>query len=210
MVESGVLDPAKLEGLLKARYNQEMKPEWKAILAGKASDKKLSINAENAVFMMYVLWTLAKHNDNPILKNSPFAKYFSNYDIGVGKAGYGDTRLLSLSPEQQQIAERVALNSYRPCCSNPTGWPDCSHGFSALGLVELMASQGKNEKEIYDAFVKFNSFWFPATYIQAAYYFQLTEGKNWKEVDMERVAGKEFSSLQGSINVRKFLEQQGV
>lgn len=29
-----------------------------------------------------------------------------------------------MNPEQQEILEEFAFNSYRPCCSNPTGFPD--------------------------------------------------------------------------------------
>jgi hypothetical protein len=208
MVEEGALDPQKLELLLKNRYGQEMKPEWRAILNGE--DANLEINAENSVFMMYLLWLIAKHNDNPIIHSSPFASSFGpNYDIGVGRPGYGDTDLLSLTPEQQAVAARVAENSYRPCCGQTAARPDCSHGYSALGLMQLMASQGFSEEEIFGAFVKFNSFWFPSTYIQNALYFKVTEGQDWDEVDMKMVAGKQFSSLSGARAVKKALQDAG-
>ena len=160
--------------------------------------------------MMHVLWALGKDNDNKILHDSPFAQYFKDYDIGVGKAGYGDTKLIELTPEQQKIAEDVALNSYRPCCGNPTSHPDCSHGFSALGLIELMAEQGYTEEQIFDAFVKFNSFWFPSTYIQDALYFKLAENKDWNDVNKELVAGKQYSSLSGSYAVKQYLQNLGL
>ena len=102
------------------------------------------------------------------------------------------------------------MNSYRPCCGNPTGHPDCSHGFSALGLVQLMAAQGYSQEEMFDAFVKFNSFWFPSTYIQDALYFQLAEGKNWDEVDKALVAGKDHSSLSGANAVKNYLKGLGI
>ena len=199
MVKAGVLDPAKLENILVKRYGQEMKPEWRAILAGQ--DANLSINNDNAVFMMYLLWTLSKHNKNEILTNSPFAKYFKNYDIGVGRAGYGDLQLLSLTPGQQAVAKKVAENANRPCCNNSTAAPDCSHGYSALGLVQLMASQDFSEQEIFKTFVQFNSFWFPETYIKDALYFKITQGKDWSDVNKELIAGKEYSSLSGSYKI---------
>ncbi len=210
MVKAGVLDANKLDSILTNRYGQPLTEEQKNLLAASYSDEKLTINSKNAVFMMYILWALAKDNDNSIQKESPFAQYFANYDIGVGKAGYADTKLLDLTPEQQEIAKTVALNSYRPCCGNPTGWPDCSHGFSALGLVELMASQGFSKAEIFDAFVKFNSFWFPSTYIQDAIYFKVTENKDWNSVDKELVAGKQYSSLSGSYAVKNYLQGLGL
>jgi hypothetical protein len=204
MIERGVLDPQLLEEILAKRYGQEMKPEWRAILAGE--DATLSIDSENAVFMMYVLWAMAKHNENQILSDSPFAKYFTNYDIGVGLPGYNDTPLLALSPEQQAVATRVAENAYRPCCGNSTAAPDCSHGYSALGLVQLMASQGFSEQEIFETFVQFNSFWFPETYIKNALYFKITEGTDWADVDKELVAGEEYSTLSGSYTAKNFLK----
>ncbi len=204
MVKAGVLDPAKLENILAKRYGQEMKPEWRAILEGKGTT--LSINNENAVFMMYVLWTFAKHNKNQILADSPFAKYFTNYDIGVGRAGYNDTPLLALTPDQQLVAKEVAANAYRPCCGNSTAAPDCSHGYSALGLVELMAAQGFSKSEIFETFVQFNSFWFPETYIKNAIYFKVTEGKDWSDVSKELVAGEKYSTLRGSYSVKNYLK----
>ncbi len=210
MVNAGVLDVDKLNDIMTKRYGKPLTDEQKTLLTSEFSNEKLTINSDNAVFMMYVLWTLAKHNDNEMLHDSPFAKYFDDYDIGVGKSGYGDTKLIELDDEQQQSAEKVALNSYRPCCGNPTGHPDCSHGYAALGLIELMASQGYSEQEMFDAFVKFNSFWFPATYIQDAIYFKLTENKDWSDVDDELVAGKQYSSLSGSYAVKQYLQNSGL
>ncbi len=209
MVKAGVLDEKKLNDILTKRYSQPMTQEQKSLLSSDYSNEKLTINSKNAVFMMYMLWTLAKHNNNPILHDSPFAKSFSNYDIGVGKAGYGDTNLIALTPEQQEIAVYVANNSYRPCCGQSTARPDCSHGFAALGLVELMASQGYSKEQIFDAFVKFNSYWFPSTYVQDAMYFKITENKDWSNVDKELAASQQFSSVTGANAVKKYLQDAG-
>ncbi len=210
MVNEGVLDPEKLEEIITKRYGQEMKPEWKNLLEAEYSGEKIKIDAENSVFVMYLLWTFAKHNDVPIVHNSRFASSFKNYDIGVGKAGYGDVKLLELKPGQLQVADNVAQNSYRPCCGQSTANLDCSHGYAALGLIELMASQGYSEEEIFDAFIKFNSFWFPSTYIQNAVYFEVTQGLSWEDVDKEIVAGEDYSSLSGAYNVKKELQNLGI
>ncbi|TAL47008.1 hypothetical protein EPN87_03935 [archaeon] len=210
MVKSGVLDVNKLDDVLTNRYNQPLTTGQRALLTADYSNEKLTINSKNAVFMMYVLWALGKANNNTILHDSPFASSFVNYDIDVGNPGYGDVNLIGLTPEQQEIATYVAMNSYRPCCGNPTGTPDCSHGFSALGLVELMASEGYSKQQIFDAFVKFNSFWFPSNYVQDAIYFKLTQNKDWSNVDKELVAGQDYSSLSGSYAVKKQLQNLGV
>ncbi len=208
MVDTGALDPKKLEALLANKYGQQIEPAWTDILNGK--DANLEINAKNSVFMMYLLWVLAKENDNKILHDSPFASSFGpDYDIGAGKPGYGDVKLLTLTPEQQTIAKKVAENAYRPCCGQSTARPDCSHGYSALGLIQLMASQGFSEKEIFDAFIKFNSFWFPSNYIQTAIYFKINEKQDWEQVDKELVAGQQFSSVSGSQQVKKALQNAG-
>lgn len=205
MVATGALDPQKLETILTKQYGQEMKPEWRAVLAGE--DVNLEINNENAVFMMYMLWTLGKHNQNQILSDSPIAKYFNKYDIGVGRVGYGDTPILSLTAGEQAVAKKVAENAYRPCCGNATASPDCSHGFAALGLIELMASQGMSEAEMFDTFVKFNSFWFPETYIKDALYFRSVRGEKWSEADKKLIAGVEYSSISGAYKVKNYLAQ---
>ncbi len=207
MVEAGVLDPARLETILKQGYKQDMKPEWNAILKGE--DAELSIDSENSVFMMYVLWTLAKHNNVSLIHESAFAQSFEGYDIGVGRAGYGDTLIINLTEEQLALARSIAQNSYRPCCGQSAANPDCSHGFAALGLIELMISQGFTENEIYGAFVKVNSFWFPSTYIQDAMYFKEAEGLEWKDVDRKLVAGPAFSSIQGAAQVKNYLQNKG-
>ncbi len=204
MVKTGILDPKKLEDIITNRYGQKMNQKWQAILAG--GNANLSISKDNAVFMMYVLWTFAKHNENQILSDSPFAKYFKDYDIGVGRSGYGDTRLLALTPGQQTIAKKVAENAYRPCCGNSAAAPDCSHGYAALGLIQLMASQGFLEKEIFETFIKFNSFWFPETYIKNALYVKVTEGTSWKNVSKKLIAGEKYSTLQGSRTAKKYLK----
>ncbi|MBI2545128.1 MAG: hypothetical protein HYW22_00830 [Candidatus Aenigmarchaeota archaeon] len=210
MIKSGALDTNKLKSVLQNQYGHSITDDENRILTTPNLNEKITINSDNSVFVMYVLWSLGQHNNNTILSDSPIASYFDNYNNGVGKPGYSDMKLLSLTPEQQEIAKYVAENSYRPCCSNPTSSPDCSHGFSALGLVELMASQGHGKKDIFDSFVKANSFWFPSTYVQDAMYFKLAQNKDWSDVDRELVAGKDYSSLSGSYNVQNYLKSAGV
>src|SRR3989338_483537 len=102
--------------------------------------------------------------------------------------------IFSLDEKEQAILEEFAFNSYRPCCSNPTGFPDCNHGMAALALGEIMASQGADADEIFEAFKYVNAFWFPQTYFDIATYFQAKEGKDWSEVPGRIVAGKDYST----------------
>ncbi len=141
-------------------------------------------------------WTLGKEGNG--------AAYFSKFEI------------IKLTPEQQKIAEYVAQNTYRPCCGNPTSFPDCNHGAALLGLIELAASQGLSQKEIFDIALKFNSFWFPQNYLETALYFKLNKGIDWKDVNPEEILGYVYSSVQGWMKnvkpeidkVRAFLPNQ--
>lgn len=210
MEKAGILDVSKLKNILQNSYGQQLTPDEERILNTPNLNDKPEINNDNAVFMMYVLWALGKDNKNPVLDNSPFAKYFNNYDIGVGKAGYSDVILISLSSDQQALLQDVSQNSYRPCCSNPTAWPDCSHGFALLGLQELMASQGFGKDDIYKASLAFNSYWFPANYVYDAAYFKLTQNKNWSQIDSSVLMSRDYSSLTGAIKIQSYLKSSGV
>lgn len=134
------------------------------------------------------------------------------WTVGTKKATelYSNFEIIKLNASQQKILEDFAFNSYRPCCSNPTGFPDCNHGMAALALGEIMASQGAKVEEIFEAFKYFNSFWFPQTYLDVAKYFQAKEGKDWSEVDGRIVAGKDYSTPQGWQRVHQWLAQQGL
>lgn len=205
MVKTGVLDPDKLERLLAQRYGQTLKPEWKKLLTGTRSDAYIAIDNDNAVFMMYLLWTFAKANQNDILLSSPFASSFGDYDIGVGKPGYGNVPLLQLSAGQLETARVVAENSYRPCCGQSAARPDCSHGFSLLGLIEIGASQGLSKEQLFEDSKGFNAFWYPAHYIQLAQYFKLKDGTPWKDVDPQTVMSYDYSSIAGARKIQNEL-----
>ena len=57
-----------------------------------------------------------------------------------------------------------------------------------LGLLELMASQGISEDEMYRTALLVNSYWFPETYINLARYFNST-GIPWDKVNPKEVLG---------------------
>ena len=134
------------------------------------------------------------------------------WTLGKKKATelYSKSDLIGLNSGQQKILEEFAYNSYRPCCSNPTAFPDCNHGMAALGLGELMASQGASKDEIFEAFKYFNSFWFPQTYFDVANYFKAKDGQDWSQVPGSVAAGKDYSTPQGWQRVRGWLKDQGL
>mgnify|MGYP003395009967 CR=1 FL=1 len=69
-----------------------------------------------------------------------------------------------------------------------------------LGLLELMASQGVNEQEMYKTALAVNSYWFPDTYITIATHMK-NQGVEWKNVNPQELLGANFSSAQGYARI---------
>jgi hypothetical protein len=65
-----------------------------------------------------------------------------------------------------------------------------------LGLLELMASQGVSEEEMYNIALKVNSYWFPDTYLTIAKYFE-KRGVDWDDINPKEILGSAYSSAQG-------------
>jgi len=153
MVEAGVIDAEKFPNF----YNE----------------KELTINSDNAHTVLNTLWALGLSNKNSILENGPMmdkqygsAGNFAStggWTLSKGNAmdHYSMHSFITLTPEQQALVEQVAKNIYRPCCNNSTYFPDCNHGMAMLGLLELLASQGKKEAEMYKIAEEVNGYWFP-------------------------------------------------
>ena len=169
MLETRVIDKEKFENL----YNQRgglSEPE-KKLLYG-TGNRDLVITLENSGMMLNMLWALGLGNKNPILENGPMmdsryggAERFAStggWTLSEGNAmnHYSMHSLVTLTDEEQALVERVAKNVYRPCCKNSTYFPDCNHGMAMLGLMELMASQGATEDDMYKRAAEVNALWF--------------------------------------------------
>ena len=85
---------------------------------------------------------------------------------------YSRHSLVVLTEEQQILVEKISRGVFRPCCGNSTHFPDCNHGMAMLGLLELMASQGVSEQDMWKTALIVNSYWFPDTYITLATYMK--------------------------------------
>jgi hypothetical protein len=73
-----------------------------------------------------------------------------------------------------------------------------------LGLLELMASQGASEAQMYKAALAVNSYWFPDTYRTIARYFE-SKGVNWSAVNPQEVLGAAYSSGQGYARIQSLV-----
>ena len=217
LVEAGVIDVAKFKEV--AQRSGAPLTEDQLRLLSTSSDEKLSIDRDNTYFILNVLWAVGLANADEVLSQGPMAQAGEQAGRLASTAGWrlgqkpgpdylGSLQLITLTPEQEQIVQHVAAHSYRPCCNNPTAFPDCNHGAAALGLAEIMASQGASADEIFDALKAFNAYWFPQAYYKLAVFFD-GQGTEWEDVDAEMVVGREYSSQAGASQVDAQLRAQG-
>ena len=207
LVDAGVINLPEFEKVVK------MTPEQKAVLSV-GSDEKIRIDTTNSQFIVDVLWALGLAQKSIVYEEGPMGKEekanAGNFaSTGGWTLARGDAMqyfnrfdFIPLTPDQQKQVGEIAKNVYRPCCGNSTWFPDCNHGMAALAAIELMVSAGVPEKDIYNAVLALNSFWFSETYLTTATYFA-RQGIAWNDVDAKTVLGREYSSGQGAGMIAK-------
>lgn len=205
MVQAGVIDPKKFEAVYAGSGGLDA---YEHNLLYGENNGRLVINGDDAGMILNLLWALGLSTKNPILENGPItdpqyggAGGFAStggWTIAVGDAMYHfDAHpFIALTADEQALVEKVAQNIYRPCCDNSTYFPDCNHGMAMLGFLELMASQGASEGEMYKDALVLNQYWFPDTYANIAKYFEGI-GQNYADIDPKVILGKEYSSVSG-------------
>ncbi|MDP3900865.1 MAG: hypothetical protein Q8Q38_00785 [bacterium] len=210
LMELGVIDADKLESLYAQRGGLDEETQR---LIGANDTGSLVITEENANALLNLLWAFGLANENRILAEGPMmdpqyggdAGRFASTGGWTLAAGsvmdhYNKHQLVTLTETQQELVELVSKNIYRPCCGNSTYFPDCNHGMAMLGLLELMASQGVGEQEMYQIALKVNSYWFPDTYLTIATYLE-HQGISWLQADPKLVLGESFSSAAGYARI---------
>ena len=75
-----------------------------------------------------------------------------------------------------------------------------------LGLLDLMASQGVSENDMYKTALAVNSYWFSDTYLTIATYMK-NKGVAWKNVSPQEVLGRDYSSAAGYRNISSQVTQ---
>jgi len=216
MIDAGVIDKDKFENLYSQRGGLAVSDEK---FLTDANNGNLMIHSENSGMVLNMLWAFGLANKNPILESGPMMdpKYggagnfasTGGWTLAKGNAmdHYSMHKFVILTPEQQALVERVAKNIYRPCCDNSTYFPDCNHGIAMLGLLELMASQGVNEADMYKFALQVNTLWFPSQY-QAIKTFVTSQGVDWNTVDPKKILGAEYSSASGYQKVLSQIKPQ--
>jgi len=186
------------------------------------SDHEIVINAQNAYYLLNFFWAVGLANRNVILTEGPMVQNsdgkFENFASTGGWSLatepitdlYASLDLIPLTEEQQKLVEQVAQGVYRPCCDNPTHFPDCNHGMAMLGILELMASQGATADQMFEAAKYVNAYWFPQQTLEAAVYLKANQGIDFAEADPRLIVGKSMSSASGSKRVHGDLQSKGL
>lgn len=203
MIQDGVIDEKKLAQAVSGQ--DQLPPEFKKYFDS-SGPQQIELTQANAHFWVDVLWGLGLANKSVILDKGPMveggkaANFASTGGWTLGRKQpmqvYSKFSYTNLTPEQESIVQEIAGNIYRPCCGNSTAFPDCNHGMAALGLVELMVSQGFSKEDIYKTILAFNAYWFPKTYLDISYHFA-KNGKDYTKVSAQEILSKTFSSAMG-------------
>lgn len=221
MIASGVIDTTKF----KTTYEQAGRPltEEQIDILQNGSNQKIVISLENSYFLLNYFWAVGLANKTKILTEGEMVEYGGLKEAGnfASTGGwtlskreamnyYSKQELIPLTTEQEALVEKVASQIFRPCCNNPTSFPDCNHGMALLGLLELMASQGASETQMFEAAKYVNAYWFPGNYYDLTVYFKNKENKSFAQIDARRLLSKEFSSASGAQAVKQWLVKEGI
>ena len=186
------------------------------------SDAPIVISSANARFLLNFFWALGLTNQNPVLQSGPMQQYGKGDVSGFASTGgwtlgakpatalYASTPIVSLTVEQQALLEKAAGAVFRPCCQNPTSFPDCNHGMAMLGMLELMASRGASEDEMLAAAKYVNAFWFPQQTLELATLVKATQGQDFARADARQFVGEASFSLRGFQAVHQQLLSAGL
>jgi len=205
LVDHGVIDIAKWNAIYSKR-KIEM-PKWIEKSFFSESREPIHLDPVSAPFLLNILWALGisnktKFNEQSPLQGKRLGRFASTggWLLGKEKAGtayFNKVVNVQLDDAQDKLVHKMAKSIYRPCCNNSTFFQDCNHGSAMLGLLQLGASQGRSEIELYSIALTANSYWFPRQYSNVALYFEEIEGRSMDEVSPRKVLSLDYSSASG-------------
>ena len=216
MADTGVFDKEKLLALYAGRGG--LNTEERNLVDG-VSNGTLKVNDKNAGLLLNLFWALGLSNQNDILEKGEMtdplyggdaSRFASTGGWTLAKGSpmdhYSKHRFIVLTPDEQALVERASKNIYRPCCGNSTHFPDCNHGMAMLGLLELMASQGATEEQMYRAALTMNSYWFPEQYATITRYLE-SRGVSPQNANPKEILGAAYSSGSGFQKIASLVPQ---
>ena len=220
MVAVGAIDLIKFSNLYK-QQNKPLTNDQMTIMT-KGTNANIVINPENAYFLLNFFWALGLTNQNAILTKGPMVSGGMDKIGGFASTGgwtigaksptelYASEKIMALTDEQQARLLEVASGVYRPCCNNPTHFPDCNHGMAMLGLLELMASQDASSDEMLGTAKYVTAFWYPQQMLEVATAFKAANNVDFAKVDAKTIVSSQFMSNSGFTAVHQWLSQNGL
>lgn len=197
-------------------------PDDQLALLKTKSTSKITISGKNAAFLLNFFWALGLVNQNAVLTKGPMMEKgldqvgnfasTGGWTLGAKSATelFASALLIPLTEEQQARLEEVASAVYRPCCDNPTHFPDCNHGMAMLGLLELMASQDASVNVMFEAAKYVNAFWFPQQMLETAIYFNASQKGNFTDTDARLLVSQQTFSGSGFQKTHQWLANNGL
>ncbi len=194
LVDAGAIDPEKFQ------FNP-------------SPEDYIKIDEQNSREIVNFFWALGLTQKSKVLDEGPMKKgetplgnFASTGGWTLGKKDavelYSSVELFPLNDFQQSLVKKISDNVFRPCCGNPTSFPDCNHGMAALGYIEWAVYNGLSEEQIFKDLLAFNTFWFPQNYLEMAMYFD-KQKIDWKKVDPKLALSKDYSSAQGAARIKQ-------
>jgi hypothetical protein len=204
LVRAGAIDPAKFTALYAPRGGL---PDWVQRLFEAPSSEPIMISVVTAPYLLNILWPLGvatkmRFNADSPLNGKDLSRFASTGGWRLGRAGTGalyfnKVEALTLSEEEEARVLAVARNTFRPCCNNSAFFQDCNHGSAMLGLLELAASQGLSETELFHLAKTTNGYWYPTQYIEMALLFATVNDTSWKDIEPATAVRAKFASATG-------------
>ena len=136
LVSVGAIDGTRFQALYDERG--QFTKEYESLLTGDNADK-LKITKDNAGYLLNLFWALGLASRNPVLDSGEMMnKAYGGAGNFASTGGwtmaqgnpmdhYSRHKFFNLTPEQQELVEKVSKGIYRPCCNNSTHFPDCNH-----------------------------------------------------------------------------------
>lgn len=185
---------------------------------GKDNGDVIPITEKDSKNSLNALWAFGLSNKSKILEDGPMTQYGNTgrfastggWTLSEGNSmnHYSKHEFIKLSEDQERLVARVSKNIFRPCCNNSTFFPDCNHGMAMLGLLQILASDGYNEDELYEAAFRANNLWFGSMYDSVVSYIKDYEGLDADSITPKLLVSKKYSSVSGYQNVLEKMNSQ--
>ncbi|MGE5338236.1 MAG: hypothetical protein ACM3PU_10425 [Gemmatimonadota bacterium] len=173
------------------------------------------------MFLLNFFWAVGLANRNRLLTRGPMMQGGLSRISGYASTGgwtlgarpvlgmYASLPLVTVNEAQQARLDHVASGVFRPCCDNPTSFPDCNHGMAMLGLLTLVAAQADEANALFAAAKTANRFWFPDAASTVAAYVKATRGIEYADLDGREANGAELFSGSGYRRVAAWATPRG-